>query len=201
MKKVIDARGLDCPKPVLETKKALENGGYTQLEIIVDNKAARDNVNRFLDKTGNSINKIIETKGDFTIYATCGKTSAKTAEQSVSSNPANAAAKTIFIGSNAIGHGSDELGKKLMKAFTFTLTELETPPGRLLFMNAGVFLCLKDSDSLPNIKILADRGVDILVCGTCLNFFAVSDQLALGKISNMYDIAGHLLEDNAVITI
>ncbi len=197
MKKIIDVRGLDCPKPVLETKKALEKGGFDKLEIIVDNKAARDNVSRFLEKTGNKLIKINELKGEFTIYAEPGIITNTGKEQ----ESHKIAGKTIFIASDAIGTGSEELGKKLMKAFTFTLTELQEPPKRLLFMNSGVFLCLHNSDSLPNLKILADRGVDILVCGTCLNFFGVNDQLAIGKVSNMYDIAGHLLADAGVIKI
>jgi selenium metabolism protein YedF len=201
MKKIIDARGLDCPKPVLETKKALENKDLTQLEIIVDNQAAVDNVSRFLKKTGNSVTKVIESKGIFTIYASLGKQNDPAQETAAQPLPVSTAAKTVFIASDAIGHGSAELGKKLMKAFTFTLTELETPPKRLLFMNAGVYLCLNNSDSLPNLKTLARRGVDIHVCGTCLDYLGVSNQLAVGKVSNMYDIASHLLEDTAVIKI
>ncbi|MCF7911418.1 MAG: sulfurtransferase-like selenium metabolism protein YedF [Candidatus Cloacimonetes bacterium] len=198
MKKVIDARGLDCPKPVLETKKALEKGGFTKLEITVDNKAARDNVSSFLEKTGNKIDKINEVKGEFTLYVTPGNVSETAPEPQ---NTADVTGKTIFIASNCLGSGSDDLGAKLMKAFTFTLTELDNLPQRILFMNAGVYLCLQDSDSLPNLKILAERGTDILVCGTCLNFFGVADQLAIGKVSNMYDIAGHLLSDTQVIKI
>jgi selenium metabolism protein YedF len=197
MKKVIDARGLECPKPVLETKKALEIGGFTKLEVTVDNKAARDNVSRFLEKTGNKIDKIIEVKGEFTLYATPGQINVSKDKEIQS----DLKGKTLFIASNCLGSGSDELGAKLMKAFTYTLTELDNPPQRILFMNAGVYLCLKESDSLPNLKIMADCGTDLLVCGTCLNYFGVTDQLAIGKVSNMYDIAGHLLKDDNVVKI
>ncbi|MDP8210412.1 MAG: sulfurtransferase-like selenium metabolism protein YedF [Candidatus Stygibacter australis] len=198
MKKVIDARGLDCPKPVLRTKKALEQGGFDKLEILVDNKAARDNISSFLEKSGQKIDQVKETIGDFTIYATIKKAETIVPRQN---EAASTAGKTVFISSDSLGIGSDDLGRKLMKAFTFTLTELDTPPNRLLFMNSGVYLCLNDSDSLPNLKILADRGTDILVCGTCLNFFGVSEKLAIGKVSNMYDIADHLLKDEGVIKI
>ncbi|MDP8221399.1 MAG: sulfurtransferase-like selenium metabolism protein YedF [Candidatus Stygibacter frigidus] len=198
MKKVIDARGLDCPKPVLRTKKALEQGGFDKLEILVDNKAARDNVSSFLEKSGHKIDQVKETIGDFTIYATIKKAENKVPEQN---EAASTAGKTVFISSDSLGIGSDDLGRKLMKAFTYTLTELDTPPNRLLFMNSGVYLCLNDSDSLHNLKILAERGTDILVCGTCLNFFKVTDKLAIGKVSNMYDIADHLLNDPGVIKI
>ena len=198
MKKVIDVRGLDCPKPVLQTKKALEKGGFTQLEITVDNKAARDNVKSFLEKTGNKVDKINEINGDFTLYVTPGNITAPAPEPQ---KTATSDGKTIFIDSNCLGSGSDALGAKLMKAFTFTLTELDTPINRILFMNSGVYLCLNDSDSLPNLKILAKNGTDILVCGTCLNFFKVTDQLAIGKISNMYDIAEHLLSDPNIVKI
>ncbi|MDP8221100.1 MAG: sulfurtransferase-like selenium metabolism protein YedF [Candidatus Stygibacter frigidus] len=198
MKKVIDARGLDCPKPVLRTKKALELGGVDQLEILVDNKAARDNVSSFIEKSGSKVDRIKETIGDFTIYATVQRSAGNDIK---SEEAADAAGKTVFISSDCLGIGSDDLGRKLMKAFTFTLTELDTPPTRILFMNSGVYLCLNDSDSLPNLKILADSGTDILVCGTCLNFFEIADNLAIGKVSNMYDIADHLMTDKRVVKI
>lgn len=195
MKKVIDARKLDCPKPVLAAKKALSEGGFDFLEILVDNIAARDNVSRFLEKSGVKIDRISEANNEFTIYT------AKTDGQKVVVEKKELAGKTVFIASDCLGLGSDDLGKKLMKAFTFTLNELDTPPKRLLFMNSGVRLCLNDADTLANIQKLAEQGTDILVCGTCLDFFGLTDKLAIGKISNMYDIAGHLLEDEDVVKV
>lgn len=197
MKKVIDARKLDCPKPVLLTKKAIENEEVTQLEILVDNLAARNNVSAFLKKKQIEIDKISETDNHFTIY-TKKIAGRKTVTEEIKTDVAG---KTIFIASDAIGTGSDELGGKLMKAFLYSLNEFDLPPRCLLFMNAGVKLCLKNAESLKNLVLLQEKGVEILVCGTCLDYYNLTSELAVGKISNMYDIAGHLLEDTNVIKI
>lgn len=199
MKKIIDVRGLDCPKPVLETKKALDKKEFDFLEIIVDNKAARDNVSRFLTKSGCEIKEVLENKSDFIIKVELGE-GGKPGQKAIA-EAAPAGGKTLFISSNCMGAGSDELGAKLMQAFIFTLTELEELPERILFMNSGVKLCLKGAATLANLNKLSDGGVDILVCGTCLNFFGLSEQLAVGKVSNMYDIAGHLMEDGRVVAV
>jgi intracellular sulfur oxidation DsrE/DsrF family protein len=53
-----------------------------------------------------------------------------------------------------------------------------------------VHLALEGSDTLEDLKEIAAAGVEILVCGTCLNFFNVKDKLGVGIVSNMYDIAG-----------
>jgi selenium metabolism protein YedF len=197
MKKVIDARKLDCPKPVINTKKALEAGGFDKLEILVDNIAARDNVSSLLRKMNLEIARVVEAKGDYTIYVDVMNGESEEKDKKIES-PGGI---TLFIGSDAIGHGSDELGTKLMKAFTYTLNELDNQPQRLLFMNSGVKLCITGSDSLNNIIKLAECGVDILVCGTCLDYFGITDMLRVGKISNMYDIAGHLLDDEKVVKV
>ncbi|MCF7919463.1 MAG: sulfurtransferase-like selenium metabolism protein YedF [Candidatus Cloacimonetes bacterium] len=200
MKKVIDARKMDCPKPVLLTKKALEAGGFSQLEILVDNKAARDNVISFLEKKESPASRIIDNDGDFTIYLDNVKPLPGNPQTDIEQlHPLSG--KTVFISSESIGDGSEELGKKLMKAFTFSLNELQVKPQCLLFMNAGVKLCIEKADTLANLKKLAEYGTEILVCGTCLDYFGISNKLAVGKISNMYDIATHLLTDKGVIKI
>jgi len=197
MKNIIDVRKLDCPKPVINTKKALEAGGFDKLEILVDNIAARDNVSSLLHKMNLDIARVVEAKGEFTIYVDVVNSLSEKENNKIES----LGGETLFIGSDALGHGSVELGKKLMKAFTFTLNELDNLPERLLFMNGGVKLCITGSDSLNNIRKLAERGVDILVCGTCLDYFGIMDKLQIGKISNMYDIAGHLIDDEKVVKV
>lgn len=196
MKRVIDARKLDCPKPVLLVKKALSDGGFTFLEILVDNIAARDNVSRFLEKSGVKVAKVNQAGADFTI------TTEKLHEGDViQEKKKKLEGKTLFIASKFLGLGSDDLGEKLMKAFTYTLTELDNPPKCILFMNSGVELCLEGADTLKNLQHLEKGGTEILVCGTCLDFFGLTDKLAVGKISNMYDIAGHLIDDKEVVKV
>ena len=117
----------------------------------------------------------------------------------VSSQPKqNENIETVFLSSNTIGRGSDELGALLMRAFLYTLTESDIVPKRLLLMNSGVLLAVEGSEHLTNLRRLVDLDVEILVCGTCLEFFKVKDTLAVGRISNMQEIQGALMEGRAL---
>ena len=202
-KKTIDTSGLSCPQPVVNTMKTLKEGGFEELEIIVDNQAAKENVSAFLTKSQVKIARIETNSGKFHIFTQI-KDTVESEDFNANDYPCSIEAtegKTIFIAKDAIGSGSEELGRKLMKAFLYTLTQLENKPACLLFMNSGVKLCVDGNDSLPNLQTLQRNGTDILVCGTCLDYFNISDKLQVGKISNMYDIAGHLLEDEIVIKV
>lgn len=202
-KKVIDTSGLPCPQPVIKTKQILEEGCFEHLEVIVDNLAAKENVSRFLTKSKVKIARIENNAGKFHIFAQIkeAKPSKDFAEDEYLCSVPQITGKTLFITKDALGTGSKELGKKLMKAFLYTLTQLENKPTLLLFMNSGVKLCVEGSDSVPNLKTLSEKGTELLVCGTCLDYFGISEKLQVGKISNMYDIAGHLLDDERVVKI
>jgi selenium metabolism protein YedF len=202
MKLSIDARGLACPQPVIKTKKALEEEGVTQVEIVVDNPAARDNVSRFARNAGFAVESVTPEGEDFRIIIV-EQEALDEEVQSPNQVPRvmQLGGKVVFIGSDVIGGGSDELGTKLMKAFCYALTEISVPPRQLIFMNAGVKLCVEGSDALGNLQTLAERGVDMLVCGTCLDFFGLSNVLKVGKVSNMYDIAEQLLGEGSVVRI
>jgi selenium metabolism protein YedF len=205
-RKIIDAKGLACPEPVIRTKKALEEGGFDELEIIVDNAAARDNVTRFAEFSKSAIISSREAEGLFRIVIVpgSGPIPRDTAEANQSceegqdviaaKDARGAAGATVLIPSDRLGRGDDELGALLMKGFVYALAEADIPPKRIIFMNAGVRLSVASSLSLPDLKRLADKGVEILSCGTCLDFFKLKDQLAVGRISNMYEISGFLVE-------
>jgi selenium metabolism protein YedF len=107
-------------------------------------------------------------------------------------------APTVFIATDGIGQGDPDLARLLMRGFLYTLTECDVPPMRLILMNAGVKLAVEGSDSLGNLRKIADRGVDILACGTCLEFYKLTDSLGVGRITNMYEIAGFLLQGPTV---
>ena len=206
MKKLIDAKGLACPQPVINTKKAVEEGGFSSLEVIVDNEAAKENVTRFLKKSGFD-NVKATRKGDEIILQVQGEESgSKKAEQDkdqdrIREGSLKIEGKAVFIGSDKIGEGSDELGGKLMTAFIYTLTETSNPPRRLVFMNSGVKLCVKGAETVENLMKLNKMGIEILVCGTCLNYFGLSDQLAVGTVSNMYDIVDSFLGQDSFICL
>jgi len=202
-KKVIDTSGLSCPQPVVVTRQALKECGFEELEIIVDNSAAKENVTRFLTKSKVKLTRIETIDNKFHIFVMT-KRSIESVDFNKNDYPCSVSqykGKTIFITNDAIGSGNEELGQKLMKAFLYTLTELENQPTCLLFMNNGVKLCVEGSDSVPNLKTLSESRTQILVCGTCLDYFGISDKLQVGVISNMFDIAEHLLDDDRVLKI
>lgn len=202
----IDARELDCPKPLLRTKKALSDEQFDTLVVLVGNVPARENVCRFLTHSGFSP-QWEEKSGSFiiTVQRDGKKTilpEKKTPEPSPSSTPGNnnASGKTVLITDTRIGSEEEELGRLLMKGYLYTLTQLEEFPASVIFMNSGVRLCLKDSENLDDLQTLEKNSVEILVCGTCLEFLNVREELGVGTISNMYEIASKLHSPEGVIS-
>jgi selenium metabolism protein YedF len=189
----IDARGMACPEPVVMTKKALD-GGASELQVLVDNEVARDNVSRLGKKMGCAI-ETSQSEQDFLIRLcrsdVIEQDTVRKAQQ----------ASLIFVNSNAVGKGSDELGEALLKTFLNTLAESHNKPDKLVFMNSGVKMVAEDSGALESLKSLEDQGVEIIACGTCLDYFNLKDKIAVGKISNMYDILDSMLEADKMVTI
>jgi selenium metabolism protein YedF len=206
-RKTVDAKGLACPEPVVLTKKALEEGGFEEFEVLVDNPAARDNVSRFAGYSGCKLISVTENAGQFVLVlaAPAGAVHSSLAEESCEdtapapeSATAQMAGATVLIATDRLGRGSDELGALLMKGFIYALAESTTPPKRLIFMNSGVNMPLQSSISLEDLRRLGKRGVEILSCGTCLDYYKVKDSLAVGRVSNMYEIASCLLDGRTV---
>ncbi len=205
----IDARELDCPKPLLRTKQAVTEEDFDVLVIRVGNVPARENVCRFLNHTGYSSVEWKEEGSGFiiTVQQKAGgsEASPSAAPESPGSDAAPGTpvqgAKTILIGSNCIGTHEEKLGALLMKGYIYTLTQLDSLPSKLVFMNTGVRLCLKGSESLEDLKSLEKKGVEILVCGTCLEYLNVREDQAVGKISNMYEIAGTLNDSTGLVSL
>jgi len=188
----VDARGLACPLPVVKTKKALEGIEEGEVITIVDNEVAKDNV----VKLAQSLGCQTEVKQENGFYRVHIRKEGVTATQ-LSVNPG----QLIFINSSHLGRGSDELGSILMRSFLFSLTEMEVKPQRIIFMNSGVHLCCEGSPVLDSLLALEEKGVEILVCGTCLDYFQLKEKLCVGKVTNMYSSVEHLLAAEKVITI
>jgi selenium metabolism protein YedF len=204
MAKVVDARGLPCPQPVLKTKEAFEQNKGDSLLIILNSAESRDNVERFLKHSGVGVEKIEEKTGDYYIHTSVIPETIQAASVSdtVVCTPQPASTGTvIFINKDRIGHGSDELGTNLIKAFIATIKDLSVQPKTICFMNCGVKLTVRGAESLPYLKEIEEKGVELLVCGTCLGYFNLKEQLGVGRISNMYDISETMLKSSKVITI
>ncbi|HON77870.1 MAG TPA: sulfurtransferase-like selenium metabolism protein YedF [Spirochaetota bacterium] len=195
----IDAKGLACPQPVVLTKKALEKND--SVIVIVDNETAKENVSRLAEKSGCSIT--VEPASDGTFRLTLSKTGtaspSDTAAEESGNAPTPVGPNVFVIAANTMGKGDDELGEVLMKAFIHTIFDLDYLPDTVIFYNTGVKLAVKDSDVLDDLKKLEAQDVEILVCGTCANFFNIKDDIAVGIISNMYDIAGTMSRAGRIV--
>jgi selenium metabolism protein YedF len=202
MNKILDARGWACPKPVIETRKALQTD--IPLTVIVDNKAARENVSRLATKLGLQFQ--IEEKDDG-IYIHIDKGSVEIKQEDIQKeepeNYVNCSIGDIVmvIASDTVGKGSDELGGILMRAFMHTLLEVKPQPHTIILMNNGIKLAVTGSTVLDDLKELSDNGIEILVCGTCLNYFGLTDNVAVGEISNAYTIAETMLQAGKVVNL
>lgn len=198
MNRIIDAKGKNCPIPVIMAKKEIDNGGESFV-IEVDNSIAVENLKKLANSQG-FFTDVKEDKGKFAVVFNkdceeCKEILAQLDEKSLVGNWA------VFIGKEIIGAGSEELGKNLMKMFFYTLSESEDIPKYILFMNDGVKVSTLNEQAAEHLRDLEKKGTEILVCGACLNFYNIEDKLAVGKVSNMYDITNAMKEMGKVITL
>jgi len=192
MKQTIDARGLNCPEPVILTKKALDSQDVSEVLAIVDNRVALENISRLI-KTMNLGSMVEEQDGLYYINIT--------KEEAVPQKQSIKAGATVVVKSNVMGQGDDVLGSVLMKSFMYTLTQMEGEMETLIFLNGGVLLTTAGSEVLEHIKNLAKNGVEVLSCGTCLDFYGLTDKLEVGSISNMYTIAEEMFRARKLIVL
>ena len=197
--KTIDCRGQACPAPVIATKKALEESD-TEIRILVDDGAPRENVGRFVRNRGYQVIETAEA-GGWSLQVT--GSAAVAAEETAHNNvPASASGdRVLLVTSDRLGDGPEELGGLLMKNFIFTLLETQQQPDRILFLNSGVLLATEGAETVEALKQLEDRGVELLACGVCLDYFKKKDQLAVGQVTNMFSTAEHLLTASSVIKL
>ncbi len=197
--KTIDCRGLSCPEPVLRTKSALSENPREIMTIIVDNDTARENVLRFARSRGRQA-EWQEKEGLF--YITIAEINAEEANLASPLAAAEAGNRVVlFISTEELGQGSSELGRMLMRNFIYTLTKRDDLPQAIIFMNSGVRLSIASSPVIDELEQLLDKGVQILVCGTCLDYFELKDSHRAGQVSNMYDISDLLFAAGRVVSI
>ncbi|SMG11582.1 sulfurtransferase-like selenium metabolism protein YedF [Dethiosulfovibrio salsuginis] len=202
----VDARGKQCPQPVMMTKKVIEEGAK-EIKVIVDNPIAGQNVSRMLKSKGFDV--ILEAENDLDIAVTgmLGDKPAKEDPQPVQNTytcPSDGKAKiAVLISRDILGGADVELGEVLIKGFLGTVHQLDQQilPQTVAFMNEGVKLALKDSSTCESLLELDKKGCRILVCGTCVNHFGVSDQVGVGEISNMFDITEALLKADKILSL
>ena len=177
----VNAVGMVCPLPVIETRKALKEN--EQVETTVDNKVATENLRRMAAQMGYEYDLKEEGADRFvvTITKTQGAERAETATKAADEF-------VVVIDSVTMGNGAEQLGKNLMKTFIYTLTEQEVLPQRIIFYNGGVQLLTEGSEVLEDLQKLAAEGVEIYGCGACLNFYGLTEKVKVGEITNMFSI-------------
>ena len=212
--KTIDNRGLSCPMPVVNTKKALEElaanptADFT-LTSLVDNETAAENVSRFARNSGYGVT--VEKKAEeFIVHIKKSQTDIfpppeeqkdKELECRVGVGTEGVGETVMIITSSTLGDGSEELGSLLMRSFFFTIKENDTPPARMFFLNGGVSLTVEGSPVLEELQELAARGVEIFSCGTCLDYYNLKDKIQVGQVTNMYDTVDAMLASSRCITL
>lgn len=189
----IDCKGLKCPTPVINTKNYFESIESGTATVIVDNEVAKNNIIKLATNSGYIYNVSINEN---LYYIKMIK------EASCCNSCIDDLKKfTIVISSDKLGVGDDKLGSVLMKSYLYALSESNNLPTDLIFLNGGVKLTTEGSDSIESIKTLVNKGVNIVNCGTCLDFYGLKDKLLVGEISNMYSIVEKMNSADMTIKI
>ena len=194
----INAMGKQCPIPVVMAKKALqEMTAPDTLEISVDNETAVQNLSRLAQHCRLPVRA--EKLGEASFRVTMEVSGQVLTEDETVCVPESRGSVVAAIGSDRMGDGAEALGKVLIKGFLYALSQLPELPQTVLFYNSGAHLSCTGSDSLDDLKFMEAQGVEILTCGTCLDFYGIKDTLAVGRVTNMYDIVERLASAGKVI--
>ena len=191
--KIIDCRNMACPAPVVTVKRALEEAEGDTVQVLVDPGAARENVTRFAVNRGHRVEEK-ELEGGYALTISAAELPGLSPSREISPGRPT----VMLFGSDCMGEGSEELGRLLMKNFIITLLELKELPDRMLFVNSGIFLTTEGSEVLEALDKLGNRGVEVLSCGACLDFFHRKEKLQAGGVTNMFTIAESLLHGSVI---
>jgi selenium metabolism protein YedF len=185
----VDARGQICPKPLIMTKQALDAAAVGgTLAILVDNETSAQNVERYLRDNGMAPQ--VERDGTqfkIGVAKVTAAAAAADAESYCRSTPATGN-YIVTLAADVIGRGPAELGAMLMKGFLATLKELTPAPSHLVFYSSGILLAVDGSPHLEAIQAIEARGIKVLVCGTCADWYQKKAEIHVGTVSNMLTI-------------
>ncbi len=201
----VNAMGDTCPIPIVKTKKAIAQlGGAGTVETLVDNEISVQNLTKMANQKGYAVKSEKLGPGQYKVTMTVGEQDAPPedgADETCLVTPAPEGKRNIVVAvtSPRMGEGNDELGAVLMKGFLYALNQQDTLPATILFYNGGAPLTCQGSQSLEDLKSLEAQGVEILTCGTCLNYYGLTDQLAVGEVTNMYTITEKLTGAHLVV--
>lgn len=218
----INAIGDTCPIPVVKTKKAIEKLEKPDtVETLVDNEIAVENLKKMASQMGfavsdskinsgysvkiivDDIDKINDNKMSATNAKATSEAKANSiktdADEMVSCNIKNSGEKVVVIKSEFMGDGDNELGKVLIKGFIYALSQQDELPQTMLFYNGGAKITSEGSESIEDLKALEEKGVKIFTCGTCLNYYGLTEKLCVGEATNMYEITKKMTEASLIV--
>ncbi len=197
--KQLDCRGLNCPQPVILTKDTLAEMTEPRLVVMVDNDAACSNVSRYAESQGHKIT-VEKKEGIFLLHIFRGEGGEVTEEPEINCPLPTETSIAIYITSEFLGTGDDELGAVLMKAYFETLNHFARDISHIILVNSAVKLAVEGSPVLRYFQDLEEMDIDVLACGTCLKFFGIPDSLQVGAVSNMFTILDILAKAPKVLT-
>lgn len=212
MIETVDAKGLACPLPVVNAKKAAEQmkEGDT-LVVLVDNEIAVQNLQRFAKQKGFEAFSVKKAEKEYEVTIQIKAALQEIKEQIVQgsfeeekemivcSTDSRKKGSLVVLSANTMGSGDEKLGKALMKAFVFALTKQDHLPETILCYNSGAYLTCEDADTLEDMKLLEAEGANIMTCGTCLDFYGIKEKLAVGSVTNMYEIVEQMEAAKTII--
>jgi selenium metabolism protein YedF len=203
--KTIDVRDLACPGPVLRLRDLLA-AGEREICMHVADELCRSNVTRFAASRGAEVEVEGPGDGSFVVTIKAGESAASAGpyeEELLACEVPDAAAavgpRVVQIAGGTMGSGDDELGALLLRSFLKTQSELDRKPDAIIFYNDGVKLCCEGSLLLDDLRALEMAGIEIIACGTCLNFFELGDSLEVGRVTDMLEIASQLADAGSIV--
>lgn len=202
MNVTVNAIGDACPIPVVKTIKAINSMTEAgTVETSVDNETAVENLKKLA--SGKGFSAEVEKKGEKEFIVRIGVGNPVSVDEKESETicqlPADKGNTVVVFEGSVMGKGDEKLGTALMKSFIFALTQLPELPKTLLFYNGGAKLTVEDSPVLEDLKKMEEEGVEILTCGTCLNYYGLTEKLAVGSVTNMYVIVEKLAEAGRIV--
>ena len=203
----INAMGDTCPIPVIKTQNAIKAlTKAEEVEVLVDNEVAVQNLTKLAGSLGCEVKSEKKAEKEYRVVITVTEDKLQGQADEMKEETAEAACvpdardnTVVVISSDKMGEGEEELGKVLIKGYIYALTQLETLPKTILFYNKGAYLTCEGSASLEDLKSLEAQGVEIFTCGTCLNYYGLSEKLQVGSVTNMYVIADTMAKAGKVV--
>lgn len=188
----VNAVGFVCPVPVIMTKKALNEIAEGEVEVLVDNETAKQNLEKLAKELGYEFKSCeVEENFQVVIYKKQSSDKKETKDENI----------VVVIDSDQMGKGDEELGKILVKGFIYSLTEMETLPKTVILYNKGVLLATVNENTIEDLKKLESMGVEVISCGTCANYYHVQDKLQVGSLTNMYTIVDRQFKATKLIRV